>query len=484
VRDTPSAPMSRRKFLTAAAAAGGIGYLGACAVHAPTTEKRHTSTQPAPTRTTYSTSIPIPFPRLGGMLISSPQNYDDPAFQQQIARLDLAILNMYNHWTGAGSSPSAAVNAIKALNPNILLGNYTIMTEVPSLDSDVSTANLRAKVSAEKGPGGVGDWWAYTADGQHTSHFGRDTWDTNLTLLTTPDSNGDRWPQWLAKRDNALISNADFDIWYSDNCLWQPRVNVDWNRDGINDDFTSEAARNWWRDGQRAYYDSAKSLQASKFLMLNTDNDLDGSVRPGRQSFTQYAGVAHGAYLEKLIGEHWSAETPSDGWADMMAWYHHVFANLLFPHIVMFNVGLDPTDCQTFRYGFGSCLLNDGFFSVSDSSYHDVLWFDEFDLAGTSSPKWLGLPIDPPQTIPWSNGVYRREFTNGLVLVNPKGNGSQTIDVTAELPILAAVGSGFRRFKGSQDSATNNGAPVTSSVTLADRDGLILVRESSHPGQR
>src|SRR6476620_4192420 len=164
--------MSRRKFLTTAATAGGVGYLGACAVPAAKTEKRHVSTQPSTTRTTDSTSIPIPFPRLGGMLISSPQTYDEPAYQQQIARLDLAILGMYNRWTGAGSSPSAAVNAIKALNPNILLGNYTIMTEVNTLVSDVSTADLRAKVSAEKGPGGVGDWWAYTADGQHTSRYG------------------------------------------------------------------------------------------------------------------------------------------------------------------------------------------------------------------------------------------------------------------------------------------------------------------------
>ena len=465
MRDTPSAAMSRRRFLAAAAAAGGAGYLGACALTPPEAEENKAQSQPSPTPTTYSASSPIAFPRLGGMLISSPHTYDDPAYQQQIARLDVAILGMYKLWAGASSTPRAAVDAIRALNPDIMLGNYTIATEVPSLSSDVSTADLRDKLAGEKGPRAVGDWWAYTNDGQHTSHFGRNTWDTNLTLLTEPDANGDRWPQWLAKRDNALISDADFDIWYSDNCLAQPRVDADWNRDGVNESADSETAGNWWRDGLRAYYDTAKSLQPGKFLMVNTDSDLDGSVRPGGQSFTQYAGVAHGAFLEKLIGEGWSAETSVDGWSDMMAWYHHVFANLLNPHIVVFNVGLDPTDFQTFRYGFGSCLLNDGFFSVSDSSFHNVLWFDEFDLAGRSTTDWLGAPVEPPQTAPWRNGVYRREFTNGLVLVNPKGNGRQTVDLT-----------GFRRISGDQDPATNNGAPVTSSVTLADRDGLLLVR--------
>jgi hypothetical protein len=270
----------------------------------------------------------------------------------------------------------------------------------------------------------------------------------------------------LAKRDDSRIASANFDIWYSDNCFSQPRVDADWDRDGINDDPYGELAGAWWRDGQRAYYDTAKSLQPNKFLMVNTTNDLDGSVRPGGQSFTQYAGVAHGAYLEKLIGETWSAETPAGGWSDMMAWYHRVFVNLLPPRIVMFNVDLDPADFRTFRYAFASCLLDDGFFSVSDADYHNVLWFDEFDLAGTSSTGWLGLPTDPPQTRPWSNGVYRREFTNGVVIVNPKGNGIQTV----------TMGPGLRRIKGNQDPVTNDGMAVTSPITLGDRDGLILAR--------
>jgi hypothetical protein len=63
--------------------------------------------------------------------------------------------------------------------------------------------------------------------------------------------------------------------------------------------------------------------------------------------------------------------------------------------------------------------------------------------------------------------VYRREFDNGVVLVNPKGNGTRTVD----------VGAGWRRLLGTQDPVHNNGQSVTS-VTLNEQDGIILVGEN------
>jgi hypothetical protein len=88
----------------------------------------------------------------------------------------------------------------------------------------------------------------------------------------------------------------------------------------------------------------------------------------------------------------------------------------------------------------------------------DVLWFDEFDFD-------LGLPVQTRRNAAWSQGVWRRDFENGIVLVNPRGNGSRTV----------SLGGSFRKLSGSQDPSVNNGAQVTS-VTLADRDGIILRR--------
>lgn len=413
----------------------------------------------------------IAYPLLAGMLIGDPHNYQDTTYQQQIAKLDLAILGIYDGWSGNGSgvTPSQAVSAIKAYNPNILLGNYTIMTEVPTSSSDTATQDLRAKLSSEQGPNGIGDWWAYDSAGNHTDWSGGTypVWDTNLTLQTTPDGNGDRWPQWLAKRDNTkLLSSADWDIWYSDNNFWQPRIDDDWNRDGSNDSASTIAVRNWWRDGQRAYYDTAKSLQPNLVLIGNIDNDLDGSTYPaGADSFTQYKDVFGGGFMEHVIGEDWSPEAWG-GWSMAMGWYHKAISNMVAPNYCIFDVYMsDTTDYQTLRYALGSSLLDNGYFSAS-SDYTTVLWYDEFDLAGTADTGWLGAPTDGPQLSEWSNGVYRRRFANGMVLVNPKGNGQKTV----------TVGAGYHRINGTQDPTTNNGQAVTSTVTLQDRDALILVK--------
>ena len=55
-----------------------------------------------------------------------------------------------------------------------------------------------------------------------------------------------------------------------------------------------------------------------------------------------------------------------------------------------------------------------------------------------------------------------------MVLVNPKANGTRTVQVEP----------GYRRIDGRQDPVTNNGEPVRD-ITLRERDGLILLNESA-----
>ena len=71
------------------------------------------------------------FPRLMGMNIGA-KNYDDPRYQEQLARLDVVILGFYAGWQPPGYAPTAslamrkALKAIKARNPAILVGQYTV----------------------------------------------------------------------------------------------------------------------------------------------------------------------------------------------------------------------------------------------------------------------------------------------------------------------------------------------------------------------
>ncbi len=53
------------------------------------------------------------------------------------------------------------------------------------------------------------------------------------------------------------------------------------------------------------------------------------------------------------------------------------------------------------------------------------------------------------------------------MLVNPKGNGTQTLTLETS----------YVKFKGTQDPTTNNGQTLTT-ITLKDRDGIILLRKN------
>ena len=111
-----------------------------------------------------------------------------------------------------------------------------------------------------------------------------------------------------------------------------------------------------------------------------------------------------------------------------------------------------------------SAMLETDCFSDAVSSAYaldETEWLDEFGVT-------LGRPLQGLQRDPWAHGVYARLYEKGLILLNPRGNGAQTVDVTM-------LGAGrFKHFWGIQDPVTNNGANVTT-VTLADAAGVVLV---------
>ena len=142
-----------------------------------------------------------------------------------------------------------------------------------------------------------------------------------------------------------------------------------------------------------------------------------------------------------------------------MSAYRKIMAALAEPRLAVFQQTGSATDYQGMRYGLGSTLLDNGYFAYNTSqAYGDAPFFDEYNVK-------LGLAVTGPQTQPWQSGVYRRDFENGIVLVNPKGNGAKTITLETS----------YKRISGTQDPNTNNGQTV-STVTLQDRDGLILLR--------
>jgi hypothetical protein len=390
------------------------------------------------------------FPRLMGMNIGA-KNYEDAGYQRDISGLDVVILGFYRGWQPPGHAANSTlamrkvVRAIKARNPRILVGQYTILNEVTDNPNDAATMDLRDKLYASH-------WWLLNAAGrkvQWTSQYS--AWEINFTNWTRPDAGGRRWPEWLAERDHTAYFRdiPEIDIIYLDGVITPLRVTADWDLDKVDDNRTSPNILAAHYAGHLAHWNRLRALAPNALLVGNTDNDLANA---------QWRNQLNGGLLEGLMGERWSIETRA-GWGAMMQRYRAVLQNTRQPKIVGFNVMGAPDDHRFFRYAYTSCLLDDGYFSFTDKSrgFSGVPWFDEYDYK-------LGNALSAPPNTAWDKGIWRRDFQNGVVFVNPT---TETRTVNVE--------PGLRRLAGMQDPAINNGSAV-SRLTLRPKDGIVLRR--------
>lgn len=391
------------------------------------------------------------FPRLMGMNIGS-NDFRDQSYQEEISRLDVVILGFSPGWSSQWrTTVRDTVRAIKKRNPRILVGAYTILDEsLDDVGASVAERDKYVKLNHE-------GWWLRNAAGrkvQWTSEF--HTWAINITEWTKPDSQGHRYPQWLAERDYRMFFGPvpELDIWYLDNVNYRPRVTADWNLDGHDDDPSDPVIAKAYREGHRRHWDAVRALAPTRLLLGNADNDL---------GYDEYRNQLGGVFFEALMGKSWSLETRA-GWEKTMQRYFSGLENTAPPHLVGFNVWGDPKNYRFFRYAYASCLMGDGYFSFTDKNkpYSSVPWFDEYSID-------LGKAIDPPQKVAWYKGVYKRAFEKGVVIVNPTSHNIK-IDLSEPLYLLA----------GRQDKDVNNGARV-SRLTLHAKDGLILSRHPMTP---
>jgi hypothetical protein len=410
------------------------------------------------------------FPKIGGYYINGTA-YAEADHRADIAKLDFAVISMWRGWQINGMSITDVVKDIRsranaAGNEDLILSMYTMFMESASSPDNSAKLDVWNKMSEERGPGGAAvDWWARNTKGENVSTW-PGAWNTNITRFVVPDANGDRVPQWKAKRDFSAYSLASpqLDSVFADSWFWRPRSVADWNGDGINDDKNDPTVQRWYRLGMVDWLDQVTKLRPDVLVMGNVDGQIWAGN--GMLSEPEYKGKLGGALFEGAMGASWSIET-NGKWEDMMRFYRSLLANTKAPHIVLFGVmGDDAQDYQTFRYALASTLMDDGYLAYNVDGYGEVHWYDEYDLAGTAGTDWLGRAISEPPTSPWSKGVYRRDFENGIALVNPKGNGSRTVTVEP----------GFVRIAGTQDPAVNNGEPARD-ITLPERDGILLVRE-------
>lgn len=220
----------------------------------------------------------------------------------------------------------------------------------------------------------------------------------------------------------------------------------------------------------------------------------------------------HGGLLENTLGAGGSSwecfqigntntgnTTYASGWPNLLANYYQGMDFCLAPKLVGLGTKLPSTDglltaswpvgagttlttvtsgsaleYQLMRYGLCTTLLDDGYFApgISNYDWSKVRWYDEYgdDSLGQVNVRrgYLGTPLTTRPTSPNWNvgtmGVWMRQFTNGIAVVNPRGNGPQTITLPRQ----------YQAIIGSQQPLINNGALV-STFTIPDGDGRIFV---------
>ena len=90
----------------------------------------------------------------------------------------------------------------------------------------------------------------------------------------------------------------------------------------------------------------------------------------------------------------------------------------------------------------------------------------------------MSIIVDNVRISKSTGGVFRRDFENGVVLVNPTAR-------TVSIPLSELEGpmqrTGLRRIHGTQMPDINNGLPVESELSLQSGDGMILLADRLAP---
>jgi hypothetical protein len=465
------------------------------------------------------------FPRLGMISTGSPQKYGS-SFQTYAAKFNVVIIGgSWEGWQqGVGYSKETVISSIKSQSyVNTRVFQYVALNSL--YNSTYASYNgfptWYKQVSAR-------NWWLHSVGTSGTpvaDPQSSQKWLVDMGPNVPVDPYTGLGPYaWGAKYVNDLFhlgrysgtsAAPSLDGFFLDNVLIDPSngmgnvANGDWLRDYITQAHNAATTYNTLMAGQKEFYtylstswpgsQQLGNAGATFALALNnyysgTDPILNSQILA---STSPLSGAIQGGAIEHAIGKSFSIETWG-GSAALERWYQTALNNvngsklMILSHGSVQANGSDPVTFssgvpatwsppwQGMRYGLAAALMNNGYYFADNGSYDEETttnrrWFDEFDNAGRGRG-YLGYPAansaGNPQTYAWSNGVWMREFQGGVVLWNPKGNGARTVNVSG---LVSPSGhTGLKHILGTQDPAINNGLAVTS-VTLQDRDGLILL---------
>jgi len=357
---------------------------------------------------------------------------------KELAKWDILIIDMEVQRITPDS-----LKLIKQYNPNIKILAYLASADIRG-DSGSLSGSLRQKLYRKINS----NWWLRDTSGRKV-----EWWQGNPLINPTDytrTASGSRWYDELPKFvKNELVDSGYWDGVFYDN-VWDDvsflsqKFQIDIDNDGRSD--SNSKISSAWKIGMTKLLQNTRNLLGNDKLILTN------------------GGEGYYQYINGTLFEHF----PDYGWDQTLLRYKNILDRGAEPAIGIINSNVDNSgdqdNYQKMRYGLASALLQNGYYSFDsgDQSHHEIWWYDEYEAA-------LGEPAGEAEYVLGSGnqlreGLWRRDFTNGLVLVNSTGR-SYTIDLGAE----------YEKIRGTQDPRINDGTFV-SRVTIPAKDGLILLR--------
>ncbi len=463
--------------------------------------------------TSSAAAAPV-FPQVGVQLIVGTQ-YVPTANIPQLAQYSWILLGgNYPQWPAANASAGGYATrdqVVQALKGQPHTGKTAVTPFVVQYENfpDLNPSNSwfpewSAAVAAN-------NWYVYQSGSSGTKT--QSSWNTswlvvNLAHVAGTDPTTGLYPVQLAttllyKRyylgtgsGGAAMASTHLDGYFLDDLTQRDLAGsaADWLRNGSDPASTDPTATAAETLGKADYPAELAKLNPGIIATANTEfgynmsptnggglgmtfSNLTGKLAQGMQQFMWSTAGGQNNALNIL------------GFAGFMTWYQTIDANLAPGGQAILTGGVLTTDYQLVRYTLCATLMRNGIAvyaissAASSTSTSDLVdptntatfpQFDEFWGGSLNLAGYLGTAASTAQgavqTAPWQNGVWRRDFTNGIALVNPGNNGTQTVTLETT----------YQKLTGTQVPSINNGQKVTS-VTLAAGDGLILMRVTQLP---
>ncbi len=374
-----------------------------------------------------------PFPRIANYYL----RWDISDTQAtELSKWDVIILDMETQVTS-----KAQLQKIKTLNPEIIILAYITPQEIRN-DAATVSSQMRRRLHARIHP----DWYVQDTGGQ------KKTWWPGTSVLNISDlaplRNGERLNDVMVRFVvEEILSTGLWDGVFYDNAwdgiTWFTGTTVDLDLNGYADTAIDAS----WRNGMKKLYEDTRTKTQDRYIIVGNGTSRD------------YRDQLNGKMIENFIPSAWGPSL--DTYAYNHASPHEPAVNIINANTN--NGQLSKENYQAVRFGLGSTLLEDGYFSFDygDQDHAQLWYYDEYSVHLGDA---LGDATAQQGHSSYKPDVWQRQFENGVALVNSSAN-TQLVSLNGE----------YEKIHGTQDPTINDGS-IVSEVALPATDGLILLK--------